>query len=350
MSKNIQSDNPDVVQEESGEDEFTEEGLINSLSENLSALTESEESKEESTEAELEEEEPEETEGEESEEVEEEEEESEDEEDDDVLSQIDVEALTKEQKVELAKMIGSELGVEFGKLRSESRKKDEQIAKLEKELNDGLSSLVPSDNQFSKVTSVEELQDKLKEIESNIAAASDFLGGDEDYIEVGGKDIDRKTIASWLKSYISQKEDIPKQMARINEMKSVSELNSKSIEKLKKELTWLEDSESEAYKSFETLKNDSDFDLLQRVSPKLASKLEGLLAHAANSMTTKPVSKKFTLPRKASKPISGKLGSSASSGKPSKSNNKKVDAARKRMLSGEVTEDDIITAAFAQHN
>ena len=343
MSKNIQSDNPDVAAQESGEDEVTEADLINSLSKNLSALTESEEKSEES-ETEQEEEAEVDTE-EEADGEEEETEEEEESEDDDVLSQIDVDSLTKEQKVELAQILGSSLGSELGKMRSENRSKDAKIAQLEAELSDGISKLLPSDNQFSSITSSEDLEAKRKEIDQNIEAASNFLGGDEDYITVGNEEIDRKTVSSWLRSYLKQKEDIPKQMARIKEMSSLGESSSKEIESLKSELTWLDDSESEAYKSYEKLKGDSDLDLLKRISPKLAIKLEGILAHAANSMAGKPAAKKkFLLPSKP-KAISGKLGA-ASSSKPSKAGSKKVEAARKRILSGEVTEDDIITAAF----
>jgi len=353
MTKNIQSDNPDVASQESGEEEITEASLINSLAGNLSAPTESKEPKEESEESETEETEeltePEaeaEDVGDSEEESEEEEteEESEETEEEDVLSQIDVDALSKEEKIELAKMLGSEVGKDIGRLRSEGRQKDEQIAKLEKELQESISQVLPSDNQFSSVTDAEKLNEKAKEVEANISAAINFLQGDEDYIQVGDKEVDRKTVGGWLQAYQAQEKDIQKQRERLKELSGLSEASSKEMEKAKSELTWLDDEESDAYKSFSELKNDSDIDLVKRISPKLGAKMERILAHAANSLSgAKTPKKKFALKRKA-KPVSGKLG--AGSNKPGGKSNKKLEAARQRIKSGEATEQDIILAAF----
>lgn len=351
MTSKILGDNPDVAQQESGEEEVTEQSLINSLAGNLSALTESEEPKEDAEESEAEEvstesTEPEEEVGDETETEEEEEteEETEETEEEDVLSQIDVDALSKEEKIELAKLIGSELGPELGKLRSENRGKDEKIAKLEKELSESISKVLPKDNQFSDITDAEELDKKAKAIDSEITAAINFLQGDEEYVQVGNEDWDRKRVAQYLTAQQVARDDIPKQRERLKELSSLGDLASKEMETAKSELAWLADEESEAYKSFKSLKDDSDLDLVKRISPKLAAKMERILAHAANSMNGETPKKKIKLTRKA-KPVSGKLGS-APNGKPTSKSNRRVEEARKRILSGEATEDDIIAAAF----
>ena len=350
MTDKSTSGNPDATQE-SGEAGLTELDLVQGLVAQMAdEETESREPEEEAEEEVPEDESTESTEEEgdstDEEEDTEDEEESEETEEDDVLSQIDLDALTDEQKAELAQQLGSGAGKELGKLRRENRTKDEQIAQLEAEIKESLSKVLPSDNYFSNVTDLEALKEQEEQINANIAGIRKFLRSGDDYIEVGDKEVDRETVDGWLDVYLQQKEDLPKQRQRLKELASVKDTASKEMETAKTELNWLDDEDSAQFKKFKKLKADSDFDLIQRISPLLSAKLERIMAHAINSMSgsTAP-KKKLKLPLKGAKAVSGKLGS-ANSSKPSNSKSKKVDAARKRILSGEGSEEDIIAAAF----
>lgn len=355
MTDEIQSDNPDVANEESG-DEITEDSLIADLAKNLEATEskESEEETEEEAEAEESTDSTDEGESTEDEEEEESEEEAEEAEEDDVLSQIDFDALTDEQKAELAKELGSGAGKEIGKLRSESRAKDEEISKLKAQLDEGLAQLIPDDNMFSKITD----PDKLKETEKSTKDLIQYyqpkaLRGEWEFNDAGdegvladGKFYSKEQVISGIEAAQEQLSHIEKQKQRIKELKSLSGAESKEMEKAKGELSWLDDDSSDTYKKYKELIDDPEVDLLKRIAPKLGAKISRLLAHATNSMSGAPKAKtKIKLPRKKAKAVSGQLGA-ASSAKPTKGRAKAKEAARKRMLSGEGSLEDIITASF----
>lgn len=363
--------NPDGITEESGE-EITEASLIGELAANL-AQTESEEPEEETTE-EVETEETESTENEvgdeeESEEETEAEEESEETEEDDVLSQYDFTALDGESAEVLgrqfaeslgdnagafAKGLGSNLGKDLGKLRSENRAKDEQIAALEKQVSESIQELVPSDNQFSSITD----EAKLKETEDNARAIIKAYqprvqndeweygpDGEEGAYGADNKFYKKSEVVAGVLATQSQLVDIEKQKSNIRELKSVTSSEKSALKEAEKELEWLADEESENYKQFKELSDE--FSLLSKVSPKAGAKLKRLLAHAVNSMSGKPaVKRKVTVPKKKAKAVSGNLASSAASARPQKRSSKERESARKRIMSGEGSVEDIIKASF----
>jgi len=351
MAKDKSDGNSDTALK-SEEGEFDEIAFERQLAQSDPTLINSEEAPaelsdepepEEEAEAEEAEVEPEEEEGEE----EEAEEVEEEEESDDVLSQIDFDALTDEQKQSIAEAVGSGAGKELGKLRREGREKDDKIESLQKQLDDGLSQMLPSNNPHSEIHTMEELQEKETSLEGNYRYMDKLLRGTEEYFDIpmvggGTEEWDRAKVGQWKDYYETQIRAIPAQRKAIKELESIQGLTNKELEKAKAEVKFLEDEESSQFKEWKKLTNDADFALMARAFPALGAKLARALAHSVAFKSKKPVSK-IKLPRKKAKPINGTTSGAASS-KPNRGKKKVSDSARKRFQSGDYTEEDIMAS------
>ena len=343
MAKDNSNGNSDTAIE-SEEGEFDEVAFEQSLVPQDPTLTNSEEAPEVlSDESETEEEtEAEEAEvSEEEEEAEEETEEEEEEEDsDDVLSQIDFDALTDEQKQAIATKVGSGAGKELGKLRRELRELEESKDSLQKQLDEGLSKMIPSSNVHSKIQTIEELDEKSSNAENNYRYLDDLLSGSEEYFDIQGKEVDRATAVGWKRQYEKQIKDVPAQRKAIKAQEGIQGLTNEEITKAKAEVKFFEDEESAEFKEWKTLTSDSEFLLMARAFPEQGAKLARALAHSVAYKSKKPASK-IKLPLKKAKPIGGLTGG-ANSSKPSGKKKGGNEAARKRIQSGDYTDEDIM--------
>lgn len=351
MAKDKSSGNSDTAIE-SEEGEFDEIAFEQSLAQLDPTLDSSEETPEvipdESEDAE-ENAEADEADDETEEEAEEEEDtdESEDEpEGDDVLSQIDFDALTDEQKQEIAKAVGSGAGKELGKLRGEIRELKESKDLLQKQLDEGLSKMLPTNNPHSDIHTIEDLDKKETEVEGSYRYLDNLLRGTEEYFEIQGKDVDRATVGQWKDHYEAQVKAIPAQRKAIKELESIQGLTNEEVEKAKAEVKFFEDEESSQFKEWKKLTNDAEFSLMARAFPKLGAKLARALAHSVAFQSKKPVGK-IKLPLKKAKPINGTSGG-AKSATPNRGKKKQSDAVRKRIQSGEYTEEDLMASIFNQ--
>lgn len=350
MAKDKSSGNSDTATVESEEGEFSEIDFESRLAQLDPTLDSSEETPEvipDESEDTEEDSEADEAEGEIEEEAEEEDdaEESEEEpEGDDVLSQIDFDALTDEQKQEIAKAVGSGAGKELGKLRGEIRELKEGKDLLQKQLDEGLSKMLPTNNPHSNIHTIEDLDKKETEVEGSYRYLDGLLRGTEEYFEIQGKEVDRATVGQWKDHYEAQVKSIPAQRKAIKELESIQGLTNEEIEKAKAEVKFFDDEESSQFKEWKKLTGDSEFSLMARAFPKLGAKLARALAHSVAFQSKKPVGK-IKLPLKKAKPINGTVGG-AKSATPSRGNKKQSDAARKRIQSGEYTEEDLMASIF----
>jgi hypothetical protein len=348
MAKEQSNGNSDTVTESGEGSEFDEIAFEQQLAKSDPALINSEEvpedlSEETETEEEAEAEVVAEDESEEEESEEEETEEAEEEEEgEDVLSQIDFDALTDEQKQEIAEAVGSGAGKELGKLRREGREKDSKIESLEKQVDEGLSKMLPTSNAHSDIHTIADLDKKETEIEGSYRYLDNLLNGTEEFFEIQGKEVDRATAVSWKLHYEEQAKAIPAQRKAIKELESIQGLTNDEIEKAKAEVKFFADEESSQFKEWKKLTNDADFSLMARAFPSLGAKLARALAHSVAFQSKKPVSK-IKLPRKKAKPINGTTGGAKTS-QPNRGKKKQSDAMRKRFQSGEQTEEDIIAS------
>ena len=321
--------------------------LINSEEPAVDTSEESETEEEEEAEAE----EAEETTESEEEETEEEAEEEEEEEGEDVLSQIDFDALTDDQKQAIAKEIGSGAGKELGKLRGEIRELKEGKESLQRQLDEGLSKMLPTNNPHSDIHSLEDLDTKADSSESSYRYMDKLLRGTEEYFDIPMSDgkteeWDRAKVGQWKDYYEGQLKAIPAQRKAIKELESIQGLTNEEVEKAKAEVKFFEDEESSQFKEWKKLTNDGEFSLMARAFPKLGAKLARALAHSVEFKSKKPIGK-IKLPLKKAKPINGTAGGAKTS-KPNQGKKKPSDAMRKRFQSGEQTEEDIMASIFQQ--
>jgi len=346
MAKDKSNGNSDTATESEEGGEFNEIAFEQSLANSDPTLINSEEvpedlSDEPEPEEEVEAEEAE-VEPEEEEESEETEETEEEEESDDVLSQIDFDALNDEQKQAIAEAVGSGAGKEIGKLRREGRDKDDKIDSLQKQLDEGLSKVLPTSNVHSDIHSAEELDKKASEIEGSYRYLDNLLNGTEEYFDIQGKEVDRATAVSWKLHYEQQAKDIPAQRKAIKELESIQGLTNEEVEKAKAEVKFFDDEESSQFKEWKKLTNDADFSLMARAFPSLGAKLARALAHSVAFKSKKPVSK-IKLPRKKAKPINGTTGGAKTS-QPRRGKKGVSDSVRKRIQSGDYSEEDIMAS------
>jgi len=352
MATKQSNGNSDTVVE-SGEGEFDEIAFEASLEKLDPTLINSEEPEVDASE-EPETEEGELPEAEEAEEPEPEEEESEDEteeegeeDSEDVLSQIDFDALTDDQKQAIAKEIGSGAGKELGKLRGEIRELKEGKESLQKQLDEGLSKMLPTNNPHSDIHSLEDLDTKAESIESSYRYMDKLLRGTDEYFDISlnnGKteEWDRAKVGQWKDYYEEQVKAIPAQRKAIKELESIQGLTNEEVEKAKAEVKFFEDEESSQFKEWKKLTNDGEFSLMARAFPKLGAKLARALAHSIEFKSKKPIGK-IKLPLKKAKPISGQIGG-AKSATPRRGKKKVSASVNKRIQSGDYDDEDIMAS------
>jgi hypothetical protein len=278
---------------------------------------------------------------------------------DDILSQIDVEALDEEgvlslgsrlaeilspqQAALVAQAIGSKGGTEYGKMRSEL-KKAQQLNE------DILSKINPSSSEFSSISD----EGELDKTEAEIIQRLDYfqgkaLPGDWDYDEDGNEGVKDASGKVWAKDVVvdgvkhmqKQLRELDRQRQSVREEQYLPKLEKAELEKAEGELPWMKDTESKLYKEYKKLTDDPSVELIKKLSPKVHAKFARLLAHAVNSMENAPTKKAFKLPLKKSgvKPI-GSLASGTQTNQRS-SGNKKLSAAQQNISSGKYGKSDV---------
>lgn len=327
---NVTAPEEEVMEVESSEPKTLEDIRRERLERlNPSSVQESEEEVEEVTEESTEE--AEETEETEAEETEETEEETDEEGSEDVLSQIDwdaldddtradiatqaIETLPTEQLAKLAKLMGSGSGKRIGELTGQIKDLKNQMAAKDKALEDGLQQFVSPQAAFANVTTQEELDETSDKIRNNIKFYQKWLGGDEDYFTHNGQEFSRADVLRYVETLQDQYEDIPKQRDYLRSLEKSRNEAQELQKKAESEFEWLSDDESKASKLYDEMISSSDVAIIERVAPSLASKLKYQLLHAANSMAgvqSVPKGKKIALPRRVPSTAKDSAAGSAS--------------------------------------
>ena len=327
---NVTAPTEEVMEVESSEPKTLEEIRRERLERlNPSSAQKSEEEVEEVTEESTEE--AEETEVTESEETEETEEKTDEEGSEDVLSQIDwdalddetradiatqaIETLPTDQLAKLAKLMGSGSGKRIGELTGQIKDLKNQITAKDKALEDGLQQFVTPQAAFANVATQEELDEASDKIRNNIKFYQKWLGGDEDYFAHEGQEFSRADVLQYVESLQDQYDDIPKQRDYLRSLEKSKKEAQELQKKAESEFAWLNDDESKASKLYDEMISSSDVAIIERVAPSLASKLKYQLLHAANSMAgvqSVPKGKKIALPRRVPSTAKDSAAGSAS--------------------------------------
>ncbi len=264
------------------------------------------------------------------------------EEDGDVLSQIAVDDLSIEDKIELAKLIGSDVGQDNAKVRRENAMLKKELESYKAQIEDGLSELSAIPQEFKGLDSTETLDEKSKEWRSYKDQIDDMLVKTDEEFEINGDWVKRETLAQWGKHYGKLLQGVPEYRQKIKDAQGFSE--SKVVEKLKADLPDIENEDSEFFKKWRDIVDDPQMKLVKHIAPKQFAKVLELAAHSVAFKNAPKSTKKLKLPLKKPKNIGTRSNAAkqVSSTKP----NKAREAARERIQSGNYTERDLRMAMF----
>ena len=247
----------------------------------------------------------------------------------DVLSQIDwdalddeskagiaeqaIETLPPEQLAELAKKMGSGSGKRIGELTGQIRELKNQIEAKDKALKEGLESLIPPSNNFANVDTEDKLTETSQKIREEIKFYQRWLAGDDDHYQSNGQEYSRSDIVQYVESLQDQYDDVPKQREYIRSLEKSRREADELQKKADKEFSWITDESSKAYSLYDELVSSPDMAVIENIAPSLGAKLKYHLLHTANSMagmTIQP-SKKITLPRRSPNSVIDSTGSAS---------------------------------------
>lgn len=274
--------------------------------------------------------------------------------DEDVLSQIDFDALTDEQRIAVAEKVGSGAGKEIGKLRGKLR---EAEAKLQELSETPPAVRAPSNNPYGNIDKVEDLQKTAAELEKTVDWAEEQLldagqySADDVMFEQGGQKYTKRDIHRMLKEgRQALTKHIPEQAQYLQKLSAIPQQREKLLEKAKSELEYFGQEDSPLKQKFEAMLADPRFSVLEKAAPELHAQLPYIFAHAVPSLFGERKPKTgIKLPLKSKpKPISTPDNSGAAPSNPRESKTKAMDSIKKRFQSGEGGMEDFIRLRVAQ--
>lgn len=264
-------------------------------------------------------------------------EDSEEEDSNDVLSQIDWDALDEDTKVAIATQVGSGAGKRIGELVAKTKDLEAQLAAKDKAIAEGMSGVLKPNNMWSQIQSDDELGEIEKRVDGERKYFQTWLAGDDSYYtDSNGTEYSRKDIASHIENLERQLKAIPDQRKYLSDLSKATAKAKETEEKLNSEFDWIHDTSSATYRAYDELVSNSDFEVIKRIAPTIAAKLKLHYAHAAQSMTgTSKPKKKIVLKTKKGKPVAAPDSGSKSSS-PNAREKAQLKELQKRARSGDV--------------
>jgi len=338
-------------------EEFDSESFLNSLSGNTEAKTKETQPPPDDDEQVNENESQEEEAEEEADEPEEQDETESDEED--VLSQIDLDALDDKQKADLAIRLGSGAGKELSKLRRENREYEEKLTALQSKLEKQLGDIIPTNNPYGQIKDVEKLEkavesdQKIKSYLFDLLTNQDPVYQNQDEVDEGlepkgqkgytinGQFYAKADVASELRQLDSKLSKASEQRRRLEKNSSLSTIKEEALENAHK-YSWFSDEESKQAKQYKEIMSDADVKLLDDLVPSFAAKLPEIVAAYVDKGNK--TTKKLKLPLKKPQPTGG-TRSTGATGPDTRRNPLRADA-MKRINDGEYDPSDVVRAFF----
>ena len=210
-----------------------------------------------------------------------------------VLSK-DIDELTDEEIAELAQKGKSGLLKRIAELTAKRKLAEEKAAALEAAVQQAKQQLPEpkvENNPYANVTTVDDLQGKLKEVNEVVEWAEEILFRSEDMAAsdivatVDGKEYTKADIRESLRKARRAKDRfIPAQFQELQAKMERSNLETAFKQQARKELTWLEGEDNDVRKRYEAMVADPRLKKLKDSVPEIAPQIEYLIAHAANSM------------------------------------------------------------------
>ena len=210
-----------------------------------------------------------------------------------VLSK-DIDELTDEEIAELAQKGKSGLLKRIAELTAKRKLAEEKAAALEAAVQQAKQQLPEpkvENNPYANVTTVDDLQGKLKEVNEVVEWAEEILFRSEDMAAsdivatVDGKEYTKADIRESLRKARRAKDRfIPAQFQELQAKMERSNLETAFKQQARKELGWLEGEDNNVRKRYEAMVADPRLKKLKDSVPEIAPQIEYLIAHAANSM------------------------------------------------------------------
>ena len=210
-----------------------------------------------------------------------------------VLSK-DIDELTDEEIAELAQKGKSGLLKRIAELTAKRKLAEEKAAALEAAVQQAKQQLPEpkvENNPYANVTTVDDLQGKLKEVNEVVEWAEEILFRSEDMAAsdivatVDGKEYTTADIRESLRKARRAKDRfIPAQFQELQAKMERSNLETAFKQQARKELGWLEGEDNDVRKRYEAMVADPRLKKLKDSVPEIAPQIEYLIAHAANSM------------------------------------------------------------------
>tara|TARA_R110000868_G_scaffold1050_3_gene8019 strand:- start:1200 stop:2261 length:1062 start_codon:yes stop_codon:yes gene_type:complete len=249
-----------------------------------------------------------------------------------VLSQLDLDNLSEDQIRELSEKLGSRAVSRFGELTAKRKKAEERLVELENKLseNELKSSSKVENNPYSDLKSIDELKSKAEEVNNIIEWAEDVLFNSDGFspedgvAEVDGKSITKKQVRTTLQNARKTRDKfLPDQLKNVHKSENAVKMKESFAEQAESELSWMKGEDNDTRRKYESMIKDPRFvEMEQSVDPEVASQLNYIIAHAANSLYARKTISEKSSPGRLIPP--GNATSSA--GTPEKTATKSVKA------------------------
>jgi len=213
-----------------------------------------------------------------------------------VLSNIDLDSLSEDELKQLSESLSSRAVDRFGQLTARAKAAEEKARELENSMNAQQEQVLSStseieNNPYQDLKSVQNIQEKAKEINDVIEWAEDVLfesadyGPDDEVTESNGQSMTKLQVREALKQARKSRDKyLPDQFRKVKKVEDATKLRQEYGQKAIKEFKWLGDKESEQTKQFVQLASQPALQKAYEQNPDLSWQLPYLLAHSVNSM------------------------------------------------------------------
>jgi hypothetical protein len=251
---------------------------------------------------------------------------------DNVLSQLDLDNLSEDQIRELSEKLGSRAVSRFGELTAKRKKAEERLVELENKLSENeLKSATKIDNNpYSDLKSIDDLKSKAEEVNNIIEWAEDILfnsdgfSAEDKVTEVDGKGITKKEVRTTLQNARKTRDKfLPDQLKNVHKLDNAVKMKKTFADQAESELSWMKGEDNDTRRKYESMIKDPRFvEMEQSVDPEVASQLNYIIAHAANSLYARKTISEKSAPGRLNPPSNA----TSSAGTPEKTANKSAKA------------------------
>jgi len=213
-----------------------------------------------------------------------------------VLSNIDLDNLSEAELKQLSEALSSRAVDRFGQLTARAKAAEERARELEDRVKAQQEQVLSAtseieNNPYDDLKSVQDIQNKAREINDVIEWAEDVLfesadyGPDEEVTESNGQAMTKAQVREALKQARKSRDKyLPDQFRKVKKVEDATKLRQEYGKRAMKEFKWLGDKESEQTKQFVQLASQPALQKAYEQNPDLSWQLPYLLAHSVNSM------------------------------------------------------------------